>query len=99
MSRLIPYRAVLHMVNPKNQAEMRDCGTCGGSFFSGMSPMINCEIALCGGRLADSVGGTGSHGRKRRTAGHVKAVLSRAQVTVQVCVQLAVCPHAILHDY
>ncbi|KAA6417258.1 MAG: rRNA methyltransferase [Trebouxia sp. A1-2] len=33
--------------------------------------------------LADSVGGTGSHGRKRRTAGHVKAVLSRAQVTVQ----------------
>lgn len=31
----------------------------------------------------DSVGGTGSHGRKRRTAGHVKAVLSRAQVTVQ----------------
>ncbi|DBA94245.1 TPA: hypothetical protein ACH3X1_001866 [Trebouxia sp. C0004] len=33
--------------------------------------------------FADSVGGTGSHGRKRRTAGHVKAVLSRAQVTVQ----------------
>ncbi|KAL0040335.1 hypothetical protein WJX77_003776 [Trebouxia sp. C0004] len=32
----------------------------------------------------DSVGGLGSHGRKRRTAGHVNAVLSRAQVTVHV---------------
>ncbi len=55
---------------------------------------------MCAGRLADSVGGTGSHGRKRRTAGHVKAVLSRAQVTVQVCVQLAVCTriHKISHD-
>ncbi len=82
MRRLIPYRTVLHIVNPMNEAEVKDCG-------------------ICAGRLADSVGGTGSHGRKRRTAGHVKAVLSKAQVTVQVCVRFAVCArnHKTLHDY
>lgn len=42
-------------------------------------------------RAEESVGGLGSHGRKRRTAGHVKAVLSRAQVTVQVCWPLLDC--------
>ena len=43
-----------------------------------------CQVNVVIARLEQSVDGTGSHGRKYRTAGHIKAVLLRAQVTQQV---------------
>ena len=42
------------------------------------------EVFACLIRAEENAGGKGSHGRKRGTAGHIKAVLSRAQVTTQV---------------
>ena len=48
---------------------------------------MHCHTTMKGNtvhRSEMSVGGTGSHGRKRRTAGHLQAVISRAQVTEQV---------------
>lgn len=45
---------------------------------------VLCQVPVILSRSKKSVGGTGSHGRKRRTVGHIEAVLSRAQVTEQV---------------
>lgn len=62
-----------------------------GSF--GMRP-LPCSRRFADGRHSnglgccreeDTIAGTGNHGRKLRTAGHLRAILTRASVTRRVC--------------